>query len=555
MRFYMRGKMNSIILNVLKNGNKYGLEIIKEIKTLTNGQLDVKLPSLYSNLHKLESDGYISSYWENSEIGGKRRYSALTEKGFKYVQDHPHDFEEYKSVEQKLSNTSSSLAIQPDFFNKIEHQKRQEDLKEENLTATENEIPNYSILDFVEYKNQDENVVKNDDNIEKEKEIIDYRVFDKTDAVLLTDKQIIPQNSSTSLLYKPTTLSNKDLVDDINYQDIFGDLMEKNDENLDDKVNLSDYDFTEKNNGILLDPNIKSKYSDDYLSMVSNVYDKKENAVPIKETILNKHFDLKQTVNQSIEPKIEVPSQNTNSCLLKEKLVVDDNLKANIFLKKSNLKPRNNYAPPTQFQQSIIEKNKVEKSTNILNLRKNEEEQQVPTNNFANLTNFISDCEANGIYVQKYRNNEKKPRSHRVFIHKTNLLSSILSFATLLILMFITYFAFKSSLSDLKPITYLFIGLTIAGLLYPVTVAIVTTIKGYKIVGYYNIKKEWLPRIIIFSVIVLLTFAINFFAGMNLSNIENYLAYICLPIVASLMIFADFIFKTILINYKAFRED
>ena len=77
--------------------------------------MDVKLPSLYSNLHKLESDGFITSYWENSEIGGKRRYSALTEKGRKYIEEHPYNFDEFKKFENVRTDPSTPRILKFDF--------------------------------------------------------------------------------------------------------------------------------------------------------------------------------------------------------------------------------------------------------------------------------------------------------------------------------------------------------------------------------------------------------------------------------------------------------
>ena len=77
----IRGHVDTIILKTLASGDKYGYEIIKEIETRSNGTYELKQPTLYSCLKRLESQGFISAYWVNSDIGGKRHYYKLTELG------------------------------------------------------------------------------------------------------------------------------------------------------------------------------------------------------------------------------------------------------------------------------------------------------------------------------------------------------------------------------------------------------------------------------------------------------------------------------------------
>ena len=69
------------ILLELAECDKYGFELTKNIETKSNGLLVIKQPTLYTVLKKLEKSKFISSYWEDSEIGGKRHYYKLTENG------------------------------------------------------------------------------------------------------------------------------------------------------------------------------------------------------------------------------------------------------------------------------------------------------------------------------------------------------------------------------------------------------------------------------------------------------------------------------------------
>ena len=81
-----RGQLSSIILDCLKDQDKYGYEIIDEVLQRSNGKITIKQPSLYSNLKRMEDQSLISSYWRESDIGGKRHYYHLTDLGKKYLE-------------------------------------------------------------------------------------------------------------------------------------------------------------------------------------------------------------------------------------------------------------------------------------------------------------------------------------------------------------------------------------------------------------------------------------------------------------------------------------
>ncbi len=69
------------ILLELNEQDKYGFELTKNIETKSNSKIVIKQPTLYTLLKKLEKSKFISSYWLDSEIGGKRHYYKLTENG------------------------------------------------------------------------------------------------------------------------------------------------------------------------------------------------------------------------------------------------------------------------------------------------------------------------------------------------------------------------------------------------------------------------------------------------------------------------------------------
>ena len=79
----IRGHIDTIILKTLDGSSKYGYEICHDVETVSNGEYELKQPTLYSCLKRLEDKGLISSYWEDSDIGGRRHYYKLTQEGKK----------------------------------------------------------------------------------------------------------------------------------------------------------------------------------------------------------------------------------------------------------------------------------------------------------------------------------------------------------------------------------------------------------------------------------------------------------------------------------------
>ena len=101
----IRGNIDTIILKTMLNEDKYGLDIIKEVEQRSNGTYELKQPTLYSCLKRLENQELISSYWLNSDIGGKRHYYKLTEKGRDFYNKKQEEWAKSKFViDNLLSN-------------------------------------------------------------------------------------------------------------------------------------------------------------------------------------------------------------------------------------------------------------------------------------------------------------------------------------------------------------------------------------------------------------------------------------------------------------------
>ena len=115
-----RGQVSTILLSCLIDGDKYGSELLKDLESKSSGKVTIKQPTLYSTLSRMEKQGYISSYWRDSDIGGKRHYYSLTDLGKKFLNDNEN---------KVMANFAISDKIQPKKYYEIDSfEKKDEEL-------------------------------------------------------------------------------------------------------------------------------------------------------------------------------------------------------------------------------------------------------------------------------------------------------------------------------------------------------------------------------------------------------------------------------------------
>ena len=90
-----------IVLTILKKGDNYGYQIIKEVQTLSDGALNWKEGSLYPVLTKLEQKGIISSYIKQ-ENGRNRKYYHLNQKGKTFLHQAQEEWHNINSIMNSL---------------------------------------------------------------------------------------------------------------------------------------------------------------------------------------------------------------------------------------------------------------------------------------------------------------------------------------------------------------------------------------------------------------------------------------------------------------------
>lgn len=180
-----RGQLSTIILMTLLERDKYGYEIIDEVLQNTSGKVSIKQPSLYSSLKRMEEQSLISSYWRDSEIGGKRHYYHLTDLGKKHLEKWKNDIptQLYKSQDDNIIQNNSAETT------KVLQQQNLFNLEKENNAK------------------QDEDVIEN----KQDNAFVQFDLF--SNSVILTP----PSNDNEKDFHLESNINQTNLINDNNY--------------------------------------------------------------------------------------------------------------------------------------------------------------------------------------------------------------------------------------------------------------------------------------------------------------------------------------------------
>ena len=97
-----KGSSSLLVLSVLESKDMYGYQIIKEIEMKSEQVFSFKEGTLYPILHAFERDGYVKSYWEESDQGRKRKYYHITKKGIKELAKSREEWKTYSAAVGKV---------------------------------------------------------------------------------------------------------------------------------------------------------------------------------------------------------------------------------------------------------------------------------------------------------------------------------------------------------------------------------------------------------------------------------------------------------------------
>lgn len=90
----LSGSTPLLVLSLLKDGDKYGYEMVTELAKRSDDTFQLKEGTLYPLLHTLEKNKFVTSYLQVAPGGRERKYYRLTSLGREQL--------EYKEKEWKL---------------------------------------------------------------------------------------------------------------------------------------------------------------------------------------------------------------------------------------------------------------------------------------------------------------------------------------------------------------------------------------------------------------------------------------------------------------------
>tara|TARA_B100000809_G_C15018804_1_gene487682 strand:- start:669 stop:1010 length:342 start_codon:yes stop_codon:yes gene_type:complete len=91
-----------MILSILNRGESYGYAIIKELRELSDSEIQWTDGMLYPVLRRLEKQDHVRSEWRVADNGKRRRYYHLEKTGKAQLKEHKRQWTLTNSVLTKL---------------------------------------------------------------------------------------------------------------------------------------------------------------------------------------------------------------------------------------------------------------------------------------------------------------------------------------------------------------------------------------------------------------------------------------------------------------------
>lgn len=92
----LKGSTKLVVLSLLEKENMYGYEMIRKLSEKSENVFELQEGTLYPILHSLESDNFITSYWDNTGAK-KRKYYTITSEGKKQLKVKKEEWKTFSS--------------------------------------------------------------------------------------------------------------------------------------------------------------------------------------------------------------------------------------------------------------------------------------------------------------------------------------------------------------------------------------------------------------------------------------------------------------------------
>jgi len=105
----VRGTLDVLVLKALSWGPRHGYAVAEWIKTVTDEELLVEEGPLYTALHRLERQGWLSAEWGYSENNRRAKFYELSTSGRRQLRTEVSSWERYVRAVTKALVASTPL--------------------------------------------------------------------------------------------------------------------------------------------------------------------------------------------------------------------------------------------------------------------------------------------------------------------------------------------------------------------------------------------------------------------------------------------------------------
>lgn len=104
------GSMAMLVLKLLEDGDKYGYQMIEELRRRSDDTFHLRAGTLYPLLHGLEEKGLVTAYEGEAAAGKPRRYYRLTKQGRGALQEKETAWNTYAQAVGRVLEGGACLA-------------------------------------------------------------------------------------------------------------------------------------------------------------------------------------------------------------------------------------------------------------------------------------------------------------------------------------------------------------------------------------------------------------------------------------------------------------
>ena len=105
----VRGTLDVLILKALSWGPRHGYAVAEWVKVVTDGDLLVEEGPLYTALHRLERNGWLTAEWGYSDNNRRAKYYELSRTGKQQLRAEVSSWERYARAVGKALAAAAPL--------------------------------------------------------------------------------------------------------------------------------------------------------------------------------------------------------------------------------------------------------------------------------------------------------------------------------------------------------------------------------------------------------------------------------------------------------------